>query len=331
VTKTTTETTAKTMKAVLLNDFGPADNLKVQEVEVPQPGVNDVLVEVHATSVNLADVGVRSGMFGSMMKPPLVLGFDVAGVVAVVGEGVSELVVGDEVYYAVELTDPRGGANAEYHVSSADRIAKKPSTLSFAEAAAVPVAGGTAYAALITAADLRLGQSVLIHGAAGGVGSYAVQLAKAAGAFVFASCGAYDAELVRSLGADVVIDYREDDVNEIVARETGGAGVDVVFDAAGGNLAESVAATKMNGQMVTVAGVRGDLNAAMRRNLRVHFVHLEDAKQKLDAMRALFERGQLKSVIGASYPLAEVSEAHRLLEQGGSAVHGKVVIRVKEA
>ena len=145
---------------------------------------------------------------------------------------------------------------------------------------------------------------------------------------MIASCGAYDAELVRSLGADVVIDYREDDVAQVVNRETGGAGVDVVFDAAGGNLAESIAATKMNGQMVTVAGVKGDLNAAMRKNLRVHFVHLEDAKQKLDAMRVLFERSQLKSVVGASYPLAEVAEAHRLLEKGGGAVHGKIVIRV---
>ncbi len=318
----------KTMKAVVLNDFGPAENLKVQDVEVPEPGINDVLVAVRTTSVNLADVGVRSGMFAGMMKPPLVLGFDVAGVIAAVGEGVTGLEVGAEVYYAVELTDPRGGANAEFHVSSADRVARKPNTLSFEEAAAVPVAGGTAYAALITAADLRLGQSVLIHGAAGGVGSYAVQLAKAAGASVFASCGGYDAEWVSSLGADVVIDYRKDDLTEIVNRETAGAGVDVVFDAAGGNLAESVAVTKLNGQLVTVAGVRGDLNPAMRKNLRVHFVHLENAKEKLDALRVLFERGQLKSVVGASYPLERLPEAHRLLEEGGSAVHGKIVVRV---
>jgi len=316
------------MKAVVLNDFGSADAFSAQEVDTPSPGVNDVLVAVRATSVNPADVGVRSGMFGGAMKPPLVLGFDVAGVVAAVGEGVTGLEVGDEVYYAVELTDPRGGANAEFHVSRADRVAKKPGNLSFEEAAAAPVAGGTAYAALLSAADLRLGQSVLIHGAAGGVGSYAVQLAKAAGAFVFASCGAYDAELVHSLGADVVIDYREDRFAEIVGRETGGDGVDVVFDAAGGNLAESVAVTKHGGQLVTVTGVRGDLNPAMRRNLRLHFVHLEDARHKLDALRALFERGQLRSVVGASYPLEQVAEAHRLLERGGSAVSGKIVIRV---
>lgn len=316
------------MKAVVLNAFGPAENLSVQEVEIPTPGVGEVRVRVRATSVNPADVGLRSGGFGAMMQPPLVLGFDVAGVVETVGAGVSGLEVGDEVYYAVELTDPRGGANAEYHVSNAEKITKKPRNLSFEEAAAAPVAGGTAYAALLSAAELRLGQSVLIHGAAGGVGSYAVQLAKAAGAYVFATCGDYAAALAASLGADTVIDYSSEDFAQVVARETGGAGVDIVFDAAGGNLAESIAVTRTGGQLVTVTGVEGDLNPAMRKNLRLHFVHLEDAKGKLEAMRALFERGQLRSVIGATFSLTEVAEAHRLLEEGGAAVHGKVVVRV---
>lgn len=316
------------MKAMVLDEFGPAENLRLRELEVPSIGVTDVLVRVHATSVNLADVGVRSGMFGAMLRPPLVLGFDAAGVVEAVGAGVTEWAVGDEVYYAVELTDPRGGANAEFHVTGAHKVAKKPRTLSFEEAAAAPVAAGTAYAALLTAADLRLGQSVLIHGAAGGVGSYAVQLAKAAGAYVFATCGAYDAALVRSLGADVVIDYHREDFVEVVARETAGAGVEVVFDAAGGLLAKSIPVARMDGQLVTVAGVQGDLNPAMRKNLRLHFVHLEDTKGKLDALRVLFERGQLRSVIGATVALEELPKAHRLLEQGGSAVQGKIVVRV---
>lgn len=175
---------------------------------------------------------------------------------------------------------------------------------------------------------MHLGQSVLIHGAAGGVGCYAVQLAKAAGAYVFATCGGYDAALAASLGTDTVIDYRDEDFVQVVNRKTGSAGVDVVFDAAGGNLAESIAVAKMDGQLVTVTGVQGDLNPAMRKNLRLHFVHLEDARNKLEAMRTLFERGLLRSVIGATFSLAEVAEAHRLLERGGAAVHGKVVVRV---
>lgn len=228
------------MKAVVLNELGGADNLSVQDVAKPEVGPNDALVRVYATSVNLADTGLRSGMFGAMMQPPLVLGFDAAGVIEEVGAGVENVSVGDEVYYAIDLMDPRGGANAEYHVTRALQLAKKPAKLTFEEAAAVPVAGGTAYAALLTSADLGLGDSVLIHGAAGRVGSYAVQLAKAAGAFIFATCGGYDANLVRSLGADVVIDYHREDFVETVSRESGGVGVDVVFDAAGGQLAKSM-------------------------------------------------------------------------------------------
>ena len=317
------------MKAVVLTEFGSASNLELQEWDVPDLGPNDLLVKVYATSVNPADVGLRSGMFGGVVKTPLVLGFDVAGVVERVGANVETFHEGDEVYYAVELTDPRGGANAEYHVVAASAAALKPKNLSFVEAAAVPVAGGTAYAALITAADLRLGQRVLIHGAGGGVGTFAVQLAHAAGAFVIATCGDYDAQLVSSLGADVVVDYRAEDFTEVVMRETEGVGVDVVLDAAGGKLvAPSIGAVRPGGKLVTVTGVQGDLNPAMRRNISVSFVHLEDAKEKLGAMRHLFEWGRLKSVVSHTYPLAEVADAHRKLGAGGEDVYGKIVIKV---
>ncbi len=317
------------MKAVVLTEFGSAENLELQERNVPDIGPNDLLVKVYATSVNPADVGLRSGMFGAMMKTPLVLGFDVAGVVEQVGANVEAFHEGDEVYYAVELTDPRSGANAEYHAVAASAATLKPKNLSFAEAAAVPVAGGTAYAALITAADLRLGQRVLLHGAGGGVGTFAVQLAHAAGAFVIATCGSYDAELVSSLGADVVVDYRTEDFTEVVMRETVGVGVDVALDAAGGKLvAPSIGAVRPGGKIVTVTGAQGDLNPAMRRNISVSFVHLENAKEKLGAMRNLFEWGRLKSVISHTYPLTEVADAHRKLESGGEDVYGKIVIKV---
>ena len=317
------------MKAVVLSAFGPASNLELQEVAKPEPGPNDVLVRVHATSVNPADIGLRSGMFGAMMPPPLVLGFDVAGTVEAVGVGVEAFRPGDEVYYAVELTDPRGGANAEYHVMRAEKVARKPRNLSFSEAAAVPVAGGTAYAALFTNAGLTLGQSVLIHGAAGGVGSYAVQLARATGAFVIATCGAYDADLVKELGADVVLDYRQDDVVKRTLEATQGEGVDVVLDASGKNqTAPSIPALKLHGRLVTVTGAQGDLNLAMRKDAAVYFTHLEDAKTKLDLMRPLFERGLLRSVVSAAYPLEKVAEAHGRVERGGEGTYGKVVVEV---
>lgn len=316
------------MKAVVLNAFGGPEVLSLQEVDKPTPGTHEVLVKVHATSVNPADMGVRSGMFGPMVELPTRLGYDVSGVLEAVGEGVEGWSVGDEVYYAVEIMGGMG-ANAEYSVTHASKLARKPKNLSHQEAAAVPVAGGTAYAALFTSADLRLGQRVLIHGAAGGVGHFAVQLAQAAGAYVFATCGAYDAELVRSLGADRVIDYRREDFKAVVNRETDGEGVDVAFDAAGGKLgAQSLAVTRMGGQVVTVTGVQGDLNPATRKNITVRFVHLEDAKEKLDKLRTLIEWGRVKPVIGAKYRLEALADAHVRLAQGGEALHGKVVIEV---
>ena len=317
------------MKAMVLNEFGSADNLSLQDRDMPKVGDHDVLVKVHATSVNPADIGVRQGMFGAFKTPPLVLGFDVAGVVMEVGSGVSTVNVGDEVYYGVDLMSPKDAGNAEYHVAHEATVTKKPSNMDFAEAAAVPIAGGTAYVALFRSMGLQLGQSILIHGAAGGVGTYAVQLAKATGAFVIASCGDYDVDLVRSLGADVVVDYKNEDVFERARAATNGIGVDTVLDASGGKMAAaSIPVTKENGHIATITGVQGDLNPAMRNNISVHFVHLSETKKQLEHLRTLIERGQLKSVIGAKYSLEQLPDAHKLVEQGGSAVHGKVVVTV---
>ncbi len=320
------------MKAMVVPQFGGPDVFEMREVETPSPGPNEVLVKVHASSINNADAGVRSGMFGGMMSAPVILGLDVSGVIEEVGPGVGNFQPGDEVYYAIDLMaagSMRGGGNAEYDVQSADRVARKPRSLSFAEAAAVPVAGGTAWAGLITEADLRLGDSVLIHGAAGGVGSYAVQIAKAAGALVFATCGGYDADLVRSLGADHVIDYRTGDFIDIVKQGTNGRGVDVVLDAAGGQAAKSLPAVRHNGQVVVVAGLgEGDLMMAMRNNITIHFTHLEEARAKLERMAPLFDRGQLRSVIDKTFPLDQLSKAHAHFEQGGDATYGKIVVEV---
>lgn len=317
------------MKAIVLRDFGPADNLKVEEVEQPSPGPNQVLVRVRATSVNPADAGVRSGMFGKMVSLPARLGFDVAGEIAELGAGVEGWQVGDAVYYAVPVIGGMG-ANAEYTVANVSQLVRKPDTLSFAEAAAVPVAGGTAYAALISGAKLQLGESVLIHGGAGGVGSFAVQIAKAAGAFVVATCGGYDEEHVAHLGADVVLDYREDDIGAAVRNATDGAGVDVVLDASGGGqLVPSIEFAAANGRLVTVTGARGDLSAAGRKNLSAHFVHLDDTAPKLEVLRRLIDRKQVRPLIGAHFSsLDEIAEAHRRVEAGGEALYGKAVVDI---
>jgi len=316
------------MRAMVITSFGGPEVFQEREVEKPTPGKNEILVKVHATSVNPADCGVRQGIFGPAIALPAILGYDVSGVVEAIGEGVQDFKVGDEVFYAIEIFAGAGG-NAEYHVAHASIVTKKPSNLSHQEAASVPVAGGTAWAALISKADIRLGETVLIHGGAGGVGSFGVQIAKAAGAYVYATCGSYDADLVKSIGADRVIDYRTENFVDIIQNETGGKGVDVTFSTVSGPvLAESLKVTKTEGRAVTVTGVEGDLNFAIRKNITVHFVHLDNPRPKLEALRTIIERGQLKPVVGMTFPLNQVAQAHKKLEQGGEGVYGKIVLAV---
>jgi NADPH:quinone reductase-like Zn-dependent oxidoreductase len=316
------------MKAMVITDFGGSEVFAAREVDKPTLGKNEVLVKVYATSVNPADCGVRQGIFGPRIKLPAILGYDVSGVVKAVGEGVKDFQVGDEVYYAIGLLDG-DGANAEYHVANESIVAKKPVNISHQEAAAIPVAGGTAWAALITKADIKIGETVLIHGGAGGVGSFAIQIAKAAGTYVYTTCGGYDAEFVKSLGADRAIDYRNENFIDIVLNETGGEGVDVTFSTVGGEvLAESLKVTKPDGRAVTVTGVQGELNAAIGKNITVHFVHLDRPRPKLEALKTLIERGQIKPVVGITFLLNQLAEAHKRLEQGGEGIRGKIVIKV---
>ena len=316
------------MKAMAIANFGGPEVFAECEIEKPTPGKNEVLVKVYATSVNPADCGVRQGFFGPRIKLPAILGYDASGVVEAVGENVKDFQVGDEVYYAIELMQGNG-ANAEYHVANESIIAKKPANLSYLEAASVPVAGGTAWAALIDRANIKIGETVLIHGGAGGVGSFAIQIAKAAGAYVYTTCGSYDVDFVKSIGADQVIDYRNEDFVNILMQATKGEGVDVAFTTVGGEvLAKSLIVTKAEGRAVTVTGIQGDLNLAIGKNITVHFVHLDRPRSKLEALKRLIERGQVTPIIGMTFRLNQVAEAHQKLEQGGEGVRGKIAIQV---
>ncbi|MEH2068979.1 MAG: zinc-dependent alcohol dehydrogenase family protein [Nostoc sp.] len=316
------------MKAIAIANFGSPEVFVETEVNKPTPRNNEVLVKVYATSVNPADCGMRQGSFGPRVKLPAILGFDVSGVVEAVGENVKDFQVGDEVYYAIPHEEG-GGANAEYHVANESIIAKKPRNISHLEAASVPVAGGTAWAALITRANITVGETVLIHGGAGGVGTFAIQIAKAAGAYVYTTCGIYDSDFVKSIGADRAIDYRNQDFINMIMQETNGQGVDVIFTTVSGEiLAKSLAVTKADGRAVTITGVTGDLNFAIFKNITVHFTHLDQTRPKLDALRTLIERGQIKPVIGKTFGFHQLAQAHKTLEEGGEDVRGKIVVQV---
>ncbi len=316
------------MKAMIIKAFGGPEVLEPAEWPRPEPGPGQLLVRVLASSVNPVDFKIRRAGGWAGVAPPAVIGYDVAGVVEAVGPGVAGFARGAKVFYTPHIFG-RPGTYAELHVVDADIVVPKPENLTFLEAASLPLAGGTAWDAVVRLAAVRPGETVLIHAGAGGVGSLAVQLARAAGARVIATCSAANAALVRSLGADVVVDYRAQDPAQAALAATGGRGVEVAFDTVGGDtLARTIAAMRPYGRMVTCVSSTADLSAALGRNLTVHFEFLERASHKMEALRVLAERGQLRPVIDSVVPLERVAEAHRRIEAGG--MRGKIVLRVAD-
>ncbi|MEJ2634542.1 MAG: alcohol dehydrogenase catalytic domain-containing protein, partial [Calditrichia bacterium] len=189
------------MKAMVITGFGGPEVFKKTDLEKPVPGPNELLVKVYATSVNPVDYKIRKAGSWAGLELPAVIGYDASGVVEEIGPGVQDFRPGDEVFYTPEIFG-KPGTYAEYHVVDEAIVARKPSNLTHEEAAGIPLAGGTAWDALMTRGLLMAGETVLIHGGSGGVGSLAVQIAKAAGAYVYTTCGDYSKDLVRKLGAD---------------------------------------------------------------------------------------------------------------------------------
>lgn len=318
------------MKAMTLNDFGGPDAFVLTEVPKPVPGAGQVLVKVHATSINPLDYQVRRGDYVDYVPLPAITGHDLSGVVEAVGAGVTHFAPGDEVWYTPQIFDGPG-SYAEYHVASESIIGKKPASLSHLEAATLTLVGGTAWEALVGRAQLRVGESVLIHGGAGGVGHVAIQVAKAIGAKVYTTARADQFDFVRSLGADVTIDYEKEDYVDVIMRESEGKGVNVVFDTIGGDtLARSPDALAQLGRIVSIVDIAKPQNLiqAWGKNASYHFVFTRQNRGKLDELSALVERGQLRPHVGATYSLAEIGLAHARLESRDKGLRGKIAIAV---
>ncbi|USX19170.1 zinc-dependent alcohol dehydrogenase family protein [Oxalobacteraceae bacterium OTU3REALA1] len=321
------------MKAMTLTSFGGPDSFELREVPKPIPQAGQVLVRVHATSINPLDFQVRRGDYPDLVPLPAITGHDVSGVVETVGPGVTSFAPGDDVWYTPQIFDGPG-SYAEYHVAAESIIGKKPASLSHLEAASLTLVGGTAWEALVVRAGLWVGESVLIHGGAGGVGHVAIQLAKAIGAKVFTTVREANFEFARSLGADVPIDYEKEDYVDAVMRETGGRGVDVVFDTIGGDtLARSPDVLAQLGRVVSIVDIAKPQNLiqAWGKNASYHFVFTRQNRGKLDELSALIERGQLRPHVGAVYSLADIPLAHARLESANNGLRGKIVIDVKGA
>ncbi|MEE4205270.1 MAG: NADP-dependent oxidoreductase [Erythrobacter sp.] len=320
----------QTMPAALLTGYGDPDVFKLDDVPLPEPAPhNEVLIEVRAAGVNPFEAKMRRGWLAGLFPLPLphVLGTDLAGVVVRKGFDVSELEVGDRVY---GLIDPmRQGSYAGYVAAPSYLVRRMPSNLDFAEAAAVPMAACTAWYGLVDMAGIGPGNRVLIQAASGGVGAFAVQIAKARGAWVAATCSEPNRAFVESLGADLVIDYASQTMSEAVSD------LDVVLNCIGGETAlESYKVLKPGGQLLIV--LRGDqveLEARHRMMEEYGVVTREVAfsaqPQILDELRPLIEEGKIKVQVEQRLPLSEVAEAHRMLDAGGR--RGKLVLEIEGA
>ncbi|MGE5488480.1 MAG: zinc-dependent alcohol dehydrogenase family protein [bacterium] len=314
-------------RAIVINRFGGPEELTPGEIEIPDPGPGELLVRVVACGTNPVDAKIRANGTWAKLELPAVLGYDVSGVVEKTGAGVTEFKEGDEVYYTPEIYGNSRGAYATHNLVRADIVALKPATLNHVEAAAVPLAGGTAWDAVVRRLALRVGETVLIHGGAGGVGSFAVQIAKASGARVLATSSAANLSTLRELGADVPIDYSQD-FGDIVKLETGGKGVDAVFDCARGDLiGSSLHVTRPSGRLACILPPGGDLRLLYVKNLTLHGIFLTRERKRLEEMRALIDQGKLRPLVTEVLPLDQVSKAHERLDTGHG--RGKVVLRIE--
>lgn len=311
-----------TMRAVRIHAYGGPELLHEEEIPLPHPNPDDILIRVRATAVNPVDWKIREGYLQGFLhhRLPLILGWDVSGEVVELGTEVTEFKVGDEVYVRPNIE--RDGSYAEYIAVKASEAARKPATLDHIHAAAVPLATLTAWQVLVDAAQLQAGQTVLIHAAAGGVGSMAVQLAKARGARVIATASAVNLGLLTELGADQSIDYTKTRFEDVVSQ------VDVVFDTIGGDTQDrSWSVLKPDGMLVSIISPPPAETSASF-GVRSAFVFVQPNGSQLTAIGRLIDEGRIRPIIHSVLPLAEIRQAHAI-SQGGHS-RGKIVLHVAD-
>jgi NADPH:quinone reductase-like Zn-dependent oxidoreductase len=310
------------MKAIVVHEYGGPEVLKYEEVPRPEPKEDQVLVRVIAAGVNPVDGLIRSGMFAKYEKDvfPIIPGADISGVVEKVGSKVRKFKAGDPVFAYVSLKG--GGGYAEYALATEHDAAAKPKSLTFVEAAAVPIVALTAWQALVDTAKLTAGQTVLIHGGSGGVGSFAIQIAKVRGAKVIATASASNQDLLKQLGADVPIDYTKQKFEE-VAKD-----VDVVLDSIGKDtLARSYGVVKKGGVIVSIVA-RPDKAELDKHGIRGAVLSVEPNADELAEISQLIDQKKIKVIVSQTFPLSDASKAHEQVATGHT--RGKIVLKVAE-
>lgn len=311
------------MKAAQISQYGDSSVVQITTIDIPAPGEGQVLVEVHASSLNPFDTTIRSGYMKDMipLQFPVTLGGDIAGVVAKVGEGVTNFAVGDAVYGQANVVAGNSGAFAEYAVTSAGQVAVAPHGLEFTDAASLPLVGVSALQALQEHINLQPGQKIFIHGGAGGIGTIAIQVAKHIGAHVATTATGEGIELVKSLGADDVIDYKMHNYADVLKE------YDAVFDTVGDDFDATFAILKPGGVAVSMIA---SANEAAAKELGItamtQSTHVTTAV--LDTLRQLVEAGIIVAQVDQIFSLDAIKEAFDARETG--TVRGKIAIEIKQ-
>ena len=312
----------RTMKAVVIHQYGGPEVLKCEDVPRPEPKDDQLLIRVIAAGVNPVDGMIRSGMFDKEGNRsfPIILGGDVAGIVEKVGSKITKFKAGDPVFAYVSLDN--SGGYAQYALVTEREAASKPKSLTYVEAAAVPIVAMTAWQALVDTAKLSAGQTVLIHGGSGGVGSFAIQIAKARGAKVIATASTANQDFLKQLGADVTIDYTKQKFED-VAKD-----VDVVLDSIGGDtLVRSYGVVKKGGIIVSLVA-RPKESELEKHGIRGAALNVEPNSEELAEIGKLIDDKKIKVIVSQTFPLSEAKKAQEQVATGHT--RGKIVLKIAD-
>jgi NADPH:quinone reductase-like Zn-dependent oxidoreductase len=308
------------MRAIVIHEFGGPEVLKLEDVPRPTPAADEVLIKVYATGVNPVDWKIREGARKEKFPTnfPLILGWDVSGVIEEIGNDIKNFKKGDEVYSRPDPT--RNGTYAEYVVVKADQVSLKPKSLDHVKAAAVPLAGLTAWQGLFDHGNLQPGEKVLIQGASGGVGTFAIQFAKWKGAYVIATSSEKNIDFLKQLGADEVIDYKKENFEDRLRN------VDLVFDTIGAQTQKrSLQVLKNGGRLITTVKPENEKDAE-EKNIHIEGYMAQSHPEELEQIAELIDEGKVSPVIGKIFPLEQAAEAQQLSKEGH--VRGKIVLKV---
>ncbi|MCB1113319.1 MAG: NADP-dependent oxidoreductase [Chlamydiia bacterium] len=315
------------MKAVVYEQFGGAEKLRMADLPIPKPADNEVQIRIHYTSVNPVDWKIREGFLSGRLpyEFPLTPGWDAAGVVTAVGKNVKHLKEDDEVYAYCRKDTVHEGTYAEYICFDAEHVALKPKKCSFAEAAAMPLTALTSWQALFDIGQLKKGQICLIHAGAGGVGSFAIQLAKWAGAEVITTCSQENFDYVKKLGATLAIDYHKDDFSEVIKKKYP-KGIDLVFEMIGGEtMQKSARLLKKGGKIVGIVE-KLDPDEAEKLGIESHYVFVRPNGEQLTEMAKLIDAKKIQSPFIEEMRLQDAASAQEKSKEGHT--RGKIVLKV---